>query len=160
MKQSYIIDFLGANNVPKVSDSVMSMLISSEPPSLTMKQVRTTGGFLRSMSTIQSTKQAGGFPSEYFGKASGSYHSDVPTINYTDATPRLTRLPIPSTYEGGGTQLNYKFLTVRELQNYYPQANKVFTAHVNAILQTVYLNAIKDGKMTKKSLISAFNGGK
>jgi hypothetical protein len=141
----------------KLSNKVIQMMMPIEYGSFT-PVIKSTGGFIRQLST----KQAGGaiLPGEYFGKASGSYHSDVSTTNYTDATPRLTRLAIPATFKGGKTNKPYKFYSVSSFKKFNSDANKALTAEANNVLKEVYSNAIKGGNITQKSLISSFNGGK
>lgn len=140
----------------KMSNKVVEMMLSVEHAPFTKSPViRSTGGFIRQLSTI---KQGGGaivLPSEYFGKASNSYHADVSTTNFTDATPQLTRLAIPATFKGGAKY--YKFVSVADMKKINPKANKATTAEVNKVLKNVYSRAMKGGKITGRSLEESFN---
>ena len=150
--------FLADNNVDpnKISNRVIQMMLSqnysTDPKS--SKMITSTGGFIRQLSTIQ----GGGtvLPTEFFGKESNSYHADVSTTNFTDATPQLTRLAIPATFKGGNTGI-YKFISVKEMKEFNPKATKNTTAAVNSALQNVYNRAIKGGNITVKSLKESFN---
>lgn len=143
----------------KLPNTVVEMMLSVENAPFTKSHViKTTGGFIRSISTI---KQGGGatvLPMEYFGKASNSYHADVSTTNFTDATPQLTRLAIPATFKGGAYDTKkYKFYSVSEMKKFNSKANKEYTKQVNNVLKDVYERAIKNGKITKRSLEASFN---
>jgi len=154
-------NFLQDNNVNrlKLSKKVIAMLPLGDEKKMKTEstQIKSTGGFLRNLS--KKYKQSGGgtvLPSEYFGKMSNSYHAEVATTNFTDATPKLVRQAIASTFKGGATK-KYKFVTVPDLKKYNPLANKMYAERVNEVLKNVYLRAIKGGKMTEKSLIESFN---
>lgn len=146
-------------NPNNLSNKVIEMLLPVENAPFTKSpMIKTTGGFIRSLSTI---KQGGGatvLPMEYFGKTSNSYHADVSTTNFTDATPQLTRLAIPATFKGGASDTKkYKFYSVAEMKKIDPKANKATTAEVNEVLKNVYKRAMKGGKITMKSLEASFN---
>lgn len=140
----------------KMSNRVIQMMLSqnysTDPKS--SKLITSTGGFIRQLSTIQ----GGGtvLPTEFFGKESNSYHADVSTTNFTDATPQLTRLAIPATFKGGNTGI-YKFISVAQMKRFNSKANKNTTAAVNSALQNVYNRALKGGNITAKSLKESFN---
>lgn len=123
--------------------------------------IKTTGGFIRSQTTM---KRIGGggtdLPMEYFGNTSGNYQTDVSTPNYADASPNETRMAIPETFKGGAnkSKSKYKFVSVGGMRkNFDKDHNKESTRKVNKLLENVYSNAIKGGKITQRSLMNAFN---
>ena len=144
----------------KISKTVLDMLqlIPAESKEKNSTPIRTTGGFLRKLSTL-STQNGGGtfLPSEYFGKMSNNYYADVETTSYTDANPLLVRQEIPATFKGGSKKV-YKFTNVANLKKYYKFANKTYAENVNKILYDVFSGAITNNRtITKNSLINSFN---
>jgi hypothetical protein len=148
-------------NVSKLSQKVVTMLSPLEDMKTKSNQITSTGGYLRHLSQAvkKSPNQKGGtsLPIEFFGKTSNNYHADVSTINFTDATPQMTRHEILSTFKGGGALKSYKFVSVGELRKQNSNANKEYAYKVNKMLTRVYTRAIKGGGITQKSLINSFN---
>lgn len=157
-QQFFTDNKIDPNNLSKKVIEMMFPIENAPFPNIKFSEIKTTGGFIRSLSTV---KQGGGatvLPSEYFGKASNSYHSDVSTTNFTDATPQLTRLAIPATFKGGAPdEKSYKFVSVGGMKKFNPKANKEYTKQVNYVLKNVYTKAMKGGKITQRSLKEAFN---
>lgn len=120
---------------------------------------QTIGGYLRTLYV-----QNGGsttLPSEYFGRNSGSYVSDVSSRNISDATPTITRPAMNDTFKGGkacagGGNKRYDFVSVPDLKKMSKFANKKDKDFVNEMLTNIYSNAIKNKKITVKSLKEAF----
>tara|TARA_B100000405_G_C16600177_1_gene380127 strand:- start:378 stop:860 length:483 start_codon:yes stop_codon:yes gene_type:complete len=153
--------FLNDNGVnpSKLSDRVLKTL-SFEEDELDEKKL--IGGFLRKLSNSYeggSQKIEGGgttLPSEYFGKASGSYFTDVSSTTVSDASPVLTRPAMTSTFKGGASG-GYKFLSVKQLKKVYKSANKEYTKATNFLLEKMLKRTIKGGKITHKSLKAVFD---
>jgi hypothetical protein len=118
---------------------------------------QTVGGYLRTLYV-----QNGGsttLPSEYFGRSSGSYVSNVSYKNISDATPTITRPAINETFKGGkgcGQKKKYNFVSVPDLKKMSKFANRKDKDFVNDMLTSIYSNAIKNKKITVKSLKEAF----
>lgn len=117
---------------------------------------QTIGGYLRTLYV-----QNGGsttLPSEYFGRNSGSYVSDVSSKNISDASPTLTRPAMNETFKGGKGcgKKKYNFVSVPDLKKMSKFANRKDKDFVNEMLTNIYSNAIKNKKITVKSLKEAF----
>lgn len=116
----------------------------------------TIGGFIRKLS-LKSTQNGGtSLPSEYFGVNSKSYFSNVPSINYNDASPQLTRPALNQTFAGGKYIKNpkkYKFVLVKYLKKYFRTANKQDAENINALITRVLTSSIKERKLSKESLL-------
>lgn len=117
---------------------------------------KTLGGYLRTLYV-----QNGGttvLPSEYFGRNSKSYVPNVSARNISDATPTITRPAMAATFKGGAKRSNkkYTFLNVSDLKKFSKFANKKDKEYVNEMLSDVFSNAIKNKKITVKSLKDAF----
>ena len=118
---------------------------------------QTVGGYLRTLYV-----QNGGsttLPSEYFGRSSGSYVSDVSSRNVSDATPTITRPAMNETFKGGsgcGSKKKYNFVSVPVLKKMSKFANRKDKDFVNEMLTNIYTNAIRNKKITVKSLKEAF----
>ena len=137
-------------NANKVSPTVRKMMNIDE------MNDQTIGGYLRTLYV-----QNGGstvLPSEYFGRNSGSYVSDVSAKNISDATPTITRPAMNETFKGGKGCLKkkYNFVSVPDLKKMSKFANKKDKDFVNDMLTNIYTNAIHNKKITVKSLKDAF----
>tara|TARA_B100000405_G_scaffold67767_1_gene46445 strand:- start:560 stop:1045 length:486 start_codon:yes stop_codon:yes gene_type:complete len=154
--------FLNDNGVnpSKLSDRVLKTLSFEDDE---LEETQLIGGFLRKLANSYeggSRKLAGGstvLPSEYFGKTSGSYFTDVTSTNVSDASPVLTRPAMTSTFKGGASGGGYKFLSVKQLKKVYKSANKEYAKATNFLLEKMLKRTIKGGKITQKSLKAVFD---
>ena len=153
--------FLNDNGVnpSKLSDRVLKTLSFEEDE---LEDKKMIGGFLRKLAHSYEgscRKIEGGatvLPSEFFGKASGSYFADVTSTTVSDASPVLTRPAMASTFKGGSSG-GYKFVSVKQLKKVYRSANKEYTKATNFLLEKMLKRTIKGGKITQKSLKAVFD---
>lgn len=138
-------------NPKNVSQAVRKMMNVDE------MHDQTVGGYLRTLYV-----QNGGsttLPSEYFGRKSGSYVTDVSSRNISDATPTITRPAMKDSFKGGrgcGSKKKYDFVTVPDLKKMNKFANRKDKDFVNQMLTDIYSNAIRDKRISAKSLKEAF----
>jgi hypothetical protein len=134
----------------KISPRTMKMMTEMNVETGKDSMIKTSGGFIRKLSSLEN--QAGGgvsMPSEFFGKASNNYFSDVKSMNYGDATPQFSRHEILSTFNGGGgDSKRYNFMSVKSMKRFNKNANKNLTSAVNTVLSNVLGSAVsKHGTM-------------
>ena len=146
-----------ADHELSANDSVIKMMTTDEED-FSSNNI-TIGGFIRKLSKFSSQNGGTVLPSEYFGIDSKSYTSNVSSINYSDASPTLTRPALNETFSGGKLIKNpkkYKFVFVKDLKKYFKNPNKTDAANINKLLYKILRASIKNKKITKESLLKKF----
>jgi hypothetical protein len=156
MDQIVFKQFLKDKNIDSLSlPSRTFKMMTDIDTDVSKKDIKTVGGFLRNLS--QQNQSGGGvsMPSEFFGNDSGSYFNDVSNVNYSDATPLLTRISIPSTFQQGGlSSKQYKFFSVSQMKKFGKNFNKRSTQVINNVLTKIFSTSLVTKSNGKTSINS------